>query len=85
MTTPADWTVLTARELLAINDRDSLKLVSRLVDAQVTLLEAQLAQQKSLQTAITRERQVPQGLTSFATQELEPVEDDASATGCALV
>jgi hypothetical protein len=52
MTTPAEWTILTARELLAINDKDSLKLVSRMVDAQVTLLEAQLAQQKQLQQAI---------------------------------
>lgn len=53
MTTPADWTILTARELLAITDKDSLKLVARIVESQVTLLEAQLAQQKQLQAAIT--------------------------------
>jgi len=53
MTTPADWTILTARELLAIQDKDSLKLVARIVDSQVTLLEAQLAQQKQLQQALT--------------------------------
>ena len=51
MTTPRDI-FLTAQELLAINDKDSLKLVTRLVDAQVTVLEAQLAQQKQLQTAL---------------------------------
>lgn len=53
MTTPAEWTILTVRELLAIQDKDSLKLVARIVDSQVTLLEAQLAQQKQLQAAIT--------------------------------
>jgi hypothetical protein len=53
MTTPAEWTIISARELLAIQDKDSLRLVSRMIDAQVTLLEAQLAQQKQLQQAIT--------------------------------
>ena len=52
MTTPADFTLQATQVLAAVNDRDTLQLVTRLVEANVTLLEAQLAQHKQLQSAI---------------------------------
>jgi hypothetical protein len=49
MTTIAD--VISAR-VLEINDRDSLRLVSRVIDTQLTALESQLVQLKDLQAGI---------------------------------
>jgi hypothetical protein len=49
MTTIAD---VIANSVLEINDRDSLRLVSRVIDAQITGLESQMVQLKSLQEGI---------------------------------
>lgn len=49
MTTPADPWIVT---IPAIRDRESLVLVSKLIDAQLTVLEAQVIQLKTVRTAI---------------------------------
>ena len=49
MTTPADPWIVT---IPAIRDRESLVLVGKLIDAQVTVLEAQLTQLKQVRGAL---------------------------------
>jgi len=49
MTTPADPWIVT---IPAIRDRESLVLVGKLIDAQLTVLEAQVIQLKTVRTAI---------------------------------
>lgn len=49
MTTPADWWVTT---IPTIKDRDSLHLVSRLVESQLTVLEAQVNQLRQVHEAV---------------------------------
>ena len=49
MTTPADPWIVT---IPAIRDRESLLLVSKLIDAHLTVLEAQVIQLKTVRTAI---------------------------------
>ena len=49
MTTPADPWIVT---IPAIRDRESLVLVSKLIDAHLTVLEAQVIQLKQVRTAV---------------------------------
>jgi hypothetical protein len=53
MTTPADFGLINLVPFLnQVTDRASLQLVSRMLDAQVTVVEAQLAQLKQVQEAV---------------------------------
>lgn len=53
MTTPADLGLFNLVPFLSqVTDRASLQLVSRMLDSQVTVLEAQLAQLKQVQEAV---------------------------------
>ncbi len=53
MTTPADFGVMNLLPFLTqVNDRPSLQLVDRVVEAQVTVLEAQLNQLRQVKEAV---------------------------------
>ena len=53
MTTPADFGVINLLPFLTqVSDRPSLQLVGRVLEAQVTVLEAQLNQRKQVHEAV---------------------------------
>lgn len=49
---------LIATRLIDIKDRDSLRLVGRVIESQVTVLEAQLVQLKELHEGVNQQLEV---------------------------